>query len=173
MSNNVFIEGRWQDNPPPPDTILIIADPVYDSPEVVDVAAMVHDSGIPGCVFMYPLDVFDLQHKPHQLLHWIKPESTKNTRRKYSNFVEILACYNLTFHEPLHWSNRTGIFTDRLFRNDDHVWKKPESLVERLIRNHYPGKGIIYDPCAGSRTVETVCKKLGIDSFSVDIVKYE
>jgi DNA modification methylase len=50
----------------------------------------------------------------------------------------------------------------------EHEWKKPEPLIERLLLNHYPKHGIVYDPCAGSRTVEKVCKKLGIPSHSVD-----
>lgn len=109
--------------------------------------------------------------KPDQLLHWVKPVSTKNTRKHYSRFVEVIACYGVSFHEDLHWSNRTGVFTDGLLRNDDHEWKKPESLIERLIRSHWPGHGITYDPCAGSGTVETVCKRLGIGSVSVEVVK--
>ena len=124
---------------------------------------------IPAAIFMWPDDVWGLPEKPEQLLHWIKPESTKNTSNRYSRFVEVIACYGLAFAEPLHWSNRTGIFTDRLFRNDNHKWRKPESLIERLIRNHWPGHGVVYDPCAGSRTVESVCRKLGIGSVSVDV----
>lgn len=87
----------------------------------------------------------------------------------YSRFVEAIACYGVRFYGDLHWSNRTGIFTDYLFSNKEHPWKKPEPLIERLIRNHYPGHGIVYDPCAGSGTVDTVCKRLGIPSFSVEI----
>jgi len=102
-------------------------------------------------------------------LHWIKPVSTKNTTKNYSNFVEIIACFNLKMNASLHWSNRTGIFTDALLTNKQHQWKKPETLIERLILNHYQGTGSVYDPCAGSFTVHDVCKRLGIDSVSVEI----
>ena len=166
---NIFITGKWQDNLPIEEVTLMIADPVYGSDDMRQLTRLAKETELQACIFMYPEDVWGLPCKPDQLLHWIKPESTKNTSKKYSRFVEVIACYNLKFYEPLHWSNRTGIFTDRLFRNDDHQWKKPESLIERLIRNHYPGHGFVYDPCAGSGTVETVCKKLGISSLSVEI----
>ena len=166
--SHYFVQGRWQDNLPPVDATLMIADPVYGSSCVRELSAMAAATGLPSCIFMWPDDVWGLPVKPQQVLHWIKPESTKNTAKRYSRFVEVIACYGLTFAEPMHWSNRTGVFTDRLFRNDDHQWKKPESLIERLIRNHWPGRGVVYDPCAGSRTVEAVCKRLGVGSFSVD-----
>lgn len=168
-TNHIFVHGKWQENLPPNDTSLMIADPVYGSEDIKDLVNCVTKRKIPSCIFMWPDDIQGLPVKPHQILHWIKPESTKNTCKNYSRFVEVIACYDIKFYEPLHWSNRTGLFTDRLFRNDEHEWKKPESLIERLIRNHYPGSGTIYDPCAGSRTVETICKKLGISSFSVEI----
>jgi hypothetical protein len=147
----------------------MIADPVYGTDDVRDLVTMAVERKLPACIFMWPDDVWGLPVKPEQLLHWVKPVSTKNTAKRYSRFVEAIACYGVTFREPLHWSNRTGIFVDCLLRNDDHEWKKPESLIERLIRNHYCGSGIVYDPCAGSRTVETVCKRLGIGSMSVEV----
>jgi hypothetical protein len=173
IANNVFFLGRWQDNLPTKEVTLMIADPVYGSEDVRDLVSMAVEKDIPSIIFMWPDDVWNLPFKPEQLLHWIKPESTKNTIKRYSRFIEVMACYGLSFTEQLHWSNRTGIFTDRLFRNDEHAWKKPESLIERLIRNHWPGRGIVYDPCAGSRTVERVCKRLKIDSISVDIVDFK
>ena len=169
MIKHTFIAGRWQDNLPPDGTSLMIADPPYGTTEVWGLVLLAINLKLPSCIFMWPDDVFDLPYKPEQLLHWLKPVSTKNTSKKYSRFVEAIACYNVSFFEELHWSNRTGIFTDMLMTNKEHEWKKPESLMERLIRNHYPGNGTVYDPCAGSRTVETVCKRLGIPSFSVEI----
>lgn len=119
---------------------------------------------------IWPTDIWSLAQPPHQILHWVKPVSTKNTKKNYSNFVEVMACYHLSFNDnPLHWSARTGIFTDTLISNKAHEWKKPDSLIEKLILNHYTGKGIIYDPCAGSGTVHNVCKRLGIPSLSVEI----
>jgi hypothetical protein len=171
-SKQIFILGKFQDNPPPINTTLMIADPVYSTKDIDELVKIAVEKKIPSVIFMYPEDIWNLPYKPNQILHWIKPESTKNTSRKYSRFVEVICCYNTAFYGELHWSNRTGIFTDRLFSNIEHPWKKPESLIERLITNHYCGNGCIYDPCAGSRTVEKVCKKLNIECFSVDIKKY-
>lgn len=171
-ARHVFIQGRWQDNLPPEDASLMIADPVYESGDADALSLVAIERGLPAAIFMWPEELCSLTARPDQVLHWVKPESTKNTARKYSRFVEVIACYGLEFHGSLHWSNRTGLFTDRLFSNEEHPWKKPESLVQRLICNHWPGHGTVYDPCAGSRTVEAVCRRLGIGSFSVDVVNY-
>jgi len=167
---NVIVRGRWQDNLPPPGTCLMVADPVYGSPDTHELIRLAVSSGMPSLVFMMPEDVWGLPFKPDQLAHWVKPVSTKNTTRRYSRFVEAIAVYGASFHGGIHWSNRTGIFTDCLIEQD-HEWKKPEPLIERLVRNHYwsPERtGIVYDPCAGSGTVDTVCRRLGIPSFSVE-----
>jgi hypothetical protein len=167
-----FILGKFQDNPPPQNTTLMIADPVYSTTDIGKLVKIAVESKIPSLIFMYPEDVWGLPYKPDQILHWLKPESTKNTCKKYSRFIEVICSYGTKFYDTLHWSNRTGIFTDRLFTNKQHPWKKPESLIERLIINHYCGEGCIYDPCAGSRTVENICRKLNIECLSVDIKKY-
>lgn len=167
VKNNVFVVGRWQDNPPPVNASLMIADPVYGTSDVGGLVSLAVARCLPACIFMMPEEVWGLPFRPQQLLHWVKPVSTKNTTKRYSRFVEAIACYGVEFHSELHWSNRTGVFTDCLFTRE-HEWKKPEPLVERLIRNHWPGNGVVYDPCAGSRTVESICRKLGIPSFSVD-----
>lgn len=165
---NVKIHGKWQDNLPGSDVSLIIADPVYLTQSVNDVVRLIHTSRRPGIVFMDTFDLLTLAHRPNQICHWVKPISTKNTCKSYSRFVEAICFYGTSFHGELHWANRTGIFTDVLMSNVDHPWKKPESLIERLIRNHYSGRGVIYDPCAGSFTVDAVCRKLGIPSVSVE-----
>ena len=134
--------------------------------DIIDIAVT---QKIPSCVFMFPSNLCDLKHKPDQICHWIKQPSTKNTCKRYSNFVEVIAIYGATFYELLHWTNRCGIFQDALFTNKIFEWKKPDSLIERLIRNHYSGSGIVYDPCAGSGTTHDVCKKMGIPSICIEI----
>lgn len=172
--NNIFHLGRWEDNLPPRDTSLIIADPVYSDYNMINgITDIAIQRGIPLCIFMFPIDLCYISNKPNQICHWVKPISTKNTCKNYSNFVEVICFYNVKFHKTLHWSNRSGIFTDTIISNEEHPWKKPESLIEKLILNHYPNEGIIYDPCAGSRTVEVVCKRLGLPSVSVDIKDYK
>ena len=166
---NKFVIGDFRDHPAPEDTSLIIADPVYGTGDIDEIIDKALARKIPACVFMYPEDLCNLRYKPDQICHWIKPVSTKNTVKKYSRFVEVIAMYRVSFYETLHWSNRSGIFTDALLLNEEHTWKKPESLIERLLRNHYPKSGVVYDPFAGSGTVDAVCKRLGIRSFSVEI----
>jgi hypothetical protein len=169
-SDFVFHQGDWRNHLPDESARLMIADPVYGSQDVAALAALAVGLHLPSCIFMWPLDVWNLPHKPDQLCFWVKPESTKNTSKNYSRFVEVIAMFGVEFHRQLHWSNRTGIFTDRLFRNDDHPWRKPKSLIRRLIENHWPGGGgYVYDPCAGTGTVEAVCRELGIPCVSVDL----
>jgi hypothetical protein len=162
---NRFVLGDFRDYPPPATTTLIVADPVYDDLSMyTDLLAF----KLPTILFMDPKTLCHLP-EPDDIAFWIKPVSTKNTTKHYGRFVEAVAFYRTSMNTGLHWSNRTGIFTDHLLSNEEHPWKKPEILIERLIRNHYPGSGIIYDPCAGSRTVETVCKRLKIPSYSVEL----
>lgn len=166
---NIFIQGRWQDNRPNNNVSLIIADPLYNPECIRDIAEEALTKGIPAIIFMMPEDVWDLPAKPDKVIHWIKPESPKKTTKQYSRFIECMACYGIEFHRFIHWSNRTGLFYDRIVCNSGVPWKKPESLIERLLINHYAGDGIVYDPFAGSRTVETACKRYAIPSLSISI----
>ena len=148
---------------------LVIADPVYDTPMVQEIVDLIHMLDVPGIVFCSVLDLYELRNAPEQTCFWVKSSSTKNTVKRYSNFVEPITMWNgLKFAKPTHWSNRTGIFTDTIINNTVHPWKKPESLIEKLLTNHYTS-GIVLDPCAGSGTVHDVCKRLGIPSLSYEI----
>jgi len=169
MSNNKWIVGDYRENLPPKETSLMIADPVYGTSMVDDIHSLGIERGISSIVFMWPEDIHDLTHAPQQICFWTKPVSTKNTKKNYSRFVEIISINNCEFYNYLHWSARTGIFTDSLIENKSHPWKKPHSLIEKLILNHYSGKGLIYDPCAGSGVVHDICSKYGIDSLSIEI----
>ncbi len=161
---NNIIKGDFHNFPPPTGTTLILADPLYDkTTDYQDILAY----DLPTILFGYTNIIKHLP-KPDDIAYWIKPVSTKNTVKHYSNFVEIILFYRTQLNTDLHWSNRTGIFTDNLINNKEHPFKKPESLIEKLLLNHYQG-GVVYDPCAGSGTVLTVCKKLGIDCYSVEI----
>lgn len=165
--NNVIRLGDWKDLWPSERPALVIADPVYDNGDGYKIACRAIADAVPAVVFCYPNELCGFP-KPDQICHWIKPESTKNTARRYSRFVECLAMYNVDFYGKTHWSNRTGIFTDRLV-DQIHPWQKPESLIRRLLTNHYPGRGFVLDPCAGSFTIDRVCRSLGIPSFSIEI----
>ena len=160
------INDDFRNHPPGGDVSLIIADPVYDDLVMMnDILAF----DKPTIMFMYAENIHGLTKKPDQVLFWVKPVSTKNTKKRYSRFVEVIAIFDVTMNTDLHWANRTGVFTDQLLSNQEHPWKKPESLIERLVCNHYTGTGIVYDPCAGSLTVKSVCDRLGISSTSIEI----
>lgn len=166
---NKWITGDWKENLPPSNTTLMIADPVYGTEMVNEIHRLGIENNIPSIVFMWPEDIHNLTYSPQQICFWTKPVSTKNTKKSYSRFVEILAIDNCQFYEPLHWSARTGIFTDTLIENKSHPWKKPESLIEKLLLNHYCGNGLVYDPCAGSGVVHKICEKYSVESLSVEI----
>lgn len=166
LNKGVVISGDFRSFPPSKDVTLILADPVYDDLEMMNAILAF---GKPTIMFSYAENIHGLDRCPDQVLFWVKPESTKNTIKKYSRFVEAINLFGVELNHDLHWSNRTGIFTDRLFSNEEHPWKKPESLIERLLLNHYKAPGIVYDPCAGSFTVKKVCDKLGIPSVSVEL----
>ena len=107
--------------------------------------------GLPTILFMCPKALGN-STEPDDLAYWIKPVSTKNTTKHYSHFVEVMAYYRTSLNpafrgERIPLSNRTGIFNDTIIIQD-HPWKKPESLIEKLITNHYPGDGVVYDPHA-------------------------
>lgn len=175
MEKNIIINNTYlQCIPNISDIGLVIADPIYDQVEINYFLSFLKKNGYEKglCVFMMPEHLLGLREfKPDQICHWMKPESTKNTQKNYSKFIEVICMWNVKFYGDLHWSNRTGIFTDRLLSNKEHPWKKPESLIEKLILNHYPGKGIVFDPFAGSFTVDAVCRRHGIPSVSVEIDK--
>lgn len=167
---NTWIVGNYLDHYPPDDCSLVIADPVYGTDMVSDIALIGENSKkIPTICFMWPEDIHGLVNAPEQICFWVKPVSTKNTSKKYSRFIETICMWNVSFYGDLHWANRTGVFTDILLENKSHPWKKPYSLIERLVLNHYPGHGTVYDPCAGSGVVHEVCKAHNIPSISIEI----
>lgn len=148
---------------------LVIADTPYDDHATTKaVIARLRSQSCCQLFFMYPEDVWRLETKPDQVLHWVKQPSTKNTSRAYSRFVEAIAVYNPRMNTKTHWSCRTGVFFDSLIQQPEHPHKKPDSLIEKLLANHYRD-GIVFDPFAGSGTVHRVCLRMGIPSFSVEI----
>lgn len=166
----MYIIGDYREVPRPSDITLMVADPVYDAPMVNEIIDLAFEIGCPAVVFSSVEDLYRLKRKPDQTAFWLKQPSTKNTVKNYSVFVEPITFWNgAKFYGKLHWSTRTGVFHDSIIDNGIHPWKKPDSLIEKLVRNHYPGHGTVYDPCAGSGTVEDVCKRLNIPSLSVEI----
>lgn len=152
---------------------FVLADPPYSTFPLINQAikeARRISKG--GCMFfMYAEDLCLLDEEPSQVIFWVKPVSTKNTIKNYSRFVEVIAVYDVQFVRKLHWSNRTGIFTDCLDETPEHPHGKPESLIKRILLNHVPDNGSIFDPFAGSGTTERVAKKLGMQCTGIEIDK--
>ena len=100
---------------------------------------------------------------------WVKPISTKNTSKHYSRFVEMIFFYgNLKWNTGRHWSQYTNVFVDLVDDATLHPYRKPPSLIERLIRNHTDVNDIILDPFAGSGVVAEVCKRTGRNYICID-----
>lgn len=155
---------------------LIIADPIYgDMATTNRFIAMARELCLgPTFVFEYAENIQHIQEEPDQVLFWVKPISTKNTSKRYSRFVEVILAYDLgrsPFH-ALHWSVKTGVFTDTPIVND-HVYKKPPSLIEKLIRVNSNENDIVIDPFAGSFTVEGVCLATNRRCISIEKTSIE
>lgn len=105
-----------------------------------------------------------------QYLFWVKPISTKNTSKSYSRFVEMIFLYgNLKWNPDRHWSQYTNVFMDLVDDSKVHPYRKPPSLIERLIRNHTDENDIILDPFAGSFVVHNVATRLKRNCISIEI----
>jgi DNA modification methylase len=104
--------------------------------------------------------------------YWIKTPSTKNTKNKLSRFVEEIHIYRTwygfdRFNSDLHWSNYTGVYTD-VVEDKGFLWKKPLSLMERLVRIYTCEGELVADPYCGSGTTLEALKKhdrrfIGVD----------
>ncbi len=109
---------------------------------------------------------------PDQYGFWIKPISTKNTSKSYSRFIEMIFFYELEnriWNSERHWSQYTNVFTDLVDNSSLHPYRKPPSLIERLVRNHSNKGDLILDPFAGSGTVEEVCQRLERRCMAIEI----
>lgn len=97
-----------------------------------------------------------------QYLFWMKPPSTKNTSKSYSRFVEMIFVYGYgvwNYKKSRHWSQFTNIFKDLVDDSSLHPYRKPPSLIERLILNHSNPGDLILDPFSGSGVVAAVAKR--------------
>jgi len=154
---------------------LIIADPPYD----IHRAAMMdfHSEFKRICkgdilVFCPPENQW--LFPDCKLLFWCKSSSTKNYSKNYGRFVEMIFRYPRSkskFNSNLHWSNYTGCYNDVVVSTEQHPYKKPESLIERLIRIHSDPGDLIFDPFAGSGTVEDCGTRLGRIVTSCEIAQ--
>lgn len=112
---------------------------------------------------------------------WIKPLSTKNYKKMKnpSRFVELIQ-YRQTNPEnriwngaKQHWSMSTNVFTDIVQEPmlHDQGWRKPLSLIKRLIKLYTNPGDTILDPFAGSGVVAEACLQLDRGFVAFDINK--
>ena len=106
---------------------------------------------------------------PTERAYWIKTPSTKNYSKKLGRFVEKIFIYRQgEIYNLLHWSQMTGVYEDRVVERKGHPWRKPLSLIERLVRI-YTNKGdTVLDPFVGTGTLLESCQNLDRDSIGVD-----
>ena len=175
MTNTTWITGdsiEYMESMDSKSVDFVIADPPYSNFPLVNKSIEQSLRVSKGSVlyFMYAEDIYDLDIRPEQVLFWVKPISTKNTSRRYSRFVEVICVFrNVGFTNALHWSNRSGIFTDSLVEDRIHPFKKPESLIQRLILQHSNIGDLVLDPFAGSGTVQSVCARVERKCISIEL----
>jgi len=141
---------------------LILTDPPYDFDD--DQKWFIHQNLMRisrGAVIVFSPPENQWILPADQYLFWTKPISTKNTSKRYSRFVEMIFVYGYgTWNTERHWSQYTNIFKDLVDTVEFHSFRKPPSLIERLILNHSNENDIIFDPFAGSGIVAEISKRL-------------
>lgn len=150
---------------------VIIADPMYDLNQ--NQKYFLHKEFLRVSrgaiiVFMPPENqwVFDNIEEYH---FWIKETSTKNVKKRASRFVEMMFFYNRHARNlDMNWSNYTNIHTDKVDYSKIHPFRKPLSLIERLVRIYTNFGDLILDPFAGSAVVADACTRSGRACFSLD-----
>jgi len=113
-----------------------------------------------------------MQGNRTEVAYWIKTPSTKNYKKSLGRFVEHIHIlkqeeYNV-FNNDLHWSNYTGVYTD-MVELKGWPWKKPLSLIERLVRIYTNPGDTVADPYCGRGTTIQACINLGRNGIGVDI----
>lgn len=111
----------------------------------------------------------DFPFVPDEKAYWIKTPSTKNYSKHLGRFVEQIFIIRQgdTFN-CLHWSQMTGVYDDRVIESDGHQWRKPISLLERLVRIYTNEGDIILDPFCGSGTTLEAANSLGRHGIGID-----
>jgi len=152
---------------------MVLADPLYDLE--LSEQVFLHEQFMRVCngtvvVFSPPENQWI--QPCDQYLFWVKPTSTKNVSRRYSRFVEMMFLYDAGYAKwncKRHWSQYTNIFMDIVDDAKLHPFRKPPSMIERLILNHTDEGDWILDPFAGSHVVEMVGERLGRNVVSIEI----
>ena len=152
---------------------LILTDPPYDFDEEIKrwfQLELERISNNKTIVFSPPENLWiPTGGQKIQYLFWVKPISTKNTSKSYSRFVEcITVSSGVKWYPDRHWSQYTNVFMDLVDNSKLHPYRKPPSLIERLILNHTKEGDTVLDPFAGSGVVHEVCLRLNRNSISIE-----
>lgn len=155
---------------------FVLADPPYSTFPLINesITEARRVSSGASFYFMYAEDLFDLDQRPDQVLFWCKPISTKNTTRRFSRFVEVIACYDLNrtyLRQDTFWATRSGVYTDHVTHKTTHPFEKPVSLLEKLVASVTNKFDYVLDPFAGSGSVQQACNLLKRECLSIDIDK--
>ena len=110
---------------------------------------------------------------------WVKPLSTKNYKamKNPSRFVELVQYRQVHPEHRVwnganqHWSMSTNVFNDIVQEPMLHNkgWRKPLTLIKRLIKLYTNPGDLILDPFAGSGVVAEACMELGRGFVAFDI----
>lgn len=152
---------------------MVFTDPPYDFTDPIK--SILHKEFFriaKGTIIVFSPPENQWLHPANQYLFWEKPISTKNTSRSYSRFVEMIFVYQKNKHKwntGRHWSQYTNVFRDLVDDSNLHPFRKPPSLIERLIRNHTDAGDVILDPFTGSEVIPDVAKRLGRHFIAYDI----
>lgn len=149
---------------------VIITDPPYDFK--LDEKEFIHKELLrvsKGTIIVFSPPENQWILPADQYLFWLKPPSTKNTSRRYSRFVEIMFVYREgTWNTKRHWSQYTNVFKDLVDDASIHPFRKPPSLIERLVLNHTNEGDKVLDPFGGSFVVAEVCDRFGRHCLSIE-----
>jgi len=111
----------------------------------------------------------DFPFTPDEKAYWIKTPSTKNYSKHIGRFVEqIFIRRQGTTFNCLHWSQMTGVYDDRVIEQSGHQWRKPLTIMERLVRIYTDKGDTVLDPFVGSGTTLWACRNLGRDAIGLD-----
>lgn len=145
---------------------VVITDPDYSHVLKMDEIRRICRGHI--IMFCAPLKPF---FPPDDLQYWLKTPSTKNYSKSCGHFVEwiIFEFHGDGFNPGLHWSNYTGFHDDKILEKSDHPWKKPRSLMERLVAMYTKPGAVVFDPFAGSGSTLLACKALGRTGIGCEI----
>ena len=150
---------------------LVLVDPPYDFPKSLQEQIQFEFYRVcRGAIIVFCPPENQWHYNPDQYLFWFKPISTKNTSKSYSRFVEMILVWGRSeWITGRHWSQYTNVFQDLVDDSKLHKYRKPPSLIERLILNHTKEEDIVLDTFMGSGVVKDVCKRNNRNFVGTDI----